>query len=103
MYQIYVYIPLDSKERVKEAMFAAGAGTIGNYTRCAFEYEGWGQFQPEEGSHPTLGAVGSLEAVKEIKVEMICEDVHLQKVLIAMKLAHPYEEPAFGAFKILTK
>lgn len=100
MYLIYVYIPLKSKEKVKEAMFLAGAGRIGNYEHCCFEYEGKGQFRPLKGSNPHIGEQEKLEIVEEVKVEFICPFELVSEVVLAMKSAHPYEEPAFGVIKL---
>ncbi len=100
MYQIYVYIPRNMKELVKEAMFMAGAGLVGNYKRCSFEYEGTGQFEPMKGSDPHIGTMGQLEKVQEVKVEMVCQKADIKDVIAAMKAAHPYEEPAYGVIDL---
>jgi len=100
MYQIYFYVPVKSKEIVKTAMFKAGAGQLGNYEQCCFESPGVGQFQPKTGSNPFTGKIGVLEKVQEYKVEMIVDSKCLNSVISALKLAHPYEEVAFGYFRI---
>jgi hypothetical protein len=100
MYQIYVYIPTESIEKVKLAMFEAGAGKIGDYEYCCFEYSGKGQFKPLAGSQPYVGKLDQVEKVHEIKVEMVCEQKYLQDVISSMKNAHPYEEVAFGVIKL---
>jgi structural hemagglutinin/hemolysin toxin protein RtxA len=100
LFQIYFYVPSTHKEVVKESMFAAGAGTIGKYQRCAFETAGRGQFEPMEGSHPFVGQKGVLEIAEEIKVEMVCTEQNLTAAIKAMKDKHPYEEVAFGYFPI---
>ena len=68
---------------------------MGSYGRCSFEIEGMGQFLPLEGSRPWLGENNKLETVPEYRVEMICSDDKLKKIIKAMKEAHPYETPAF--------
>ncbi len=88
------------KELVKEAMFMAGAGTLGDYKRCSFEYEGKGQFEPQKGSDPHIGTMGQLETVEEVKVEMVCHPADVEEVIKAMKETHPYEEPAYGVIDI---
>jgi hypothetical protein len=98
--KIVVYIPIESKEKVKEAMFSAGAGTIGNYDHCSFEVIGTGQFRPLKGSNPALGQHGKIELVQEARVEMICPDHQLKTVIAAMKNAHPYEEVAFDVIDV---
>jgi len=101
MYQIYFYVPEKKKEEVKNAMFAAGGGKIGTYSECSFEFEGQGQYRPNLGSNPTYGETEELNFIKEFKVEMVCEEKYIDLVLEAMRESHPYEEPAFGMFKIL--
>jgi hypothetical protein len=101
MFQINVYIPVEYKDQVKEAMFIAGAGKIGNYDCCSFEYEGMGQFRPLKGSKPFLGETLQIEEVKEIKVEMVCTDEVIEAVIQAMKASHPYETPAYHVIELL--
>ena len=102
MYQLYFYVPESYAERVKEACFAAGAGSIGNYSRCAWQTSGTGQFYPEQGSSPFTGRQGTLEKEKELKVEMVLQHEIRQQVIQALRTAHPYEEPAFGLIDIIT-
>jgi len=97
-----VFVPLTHLEQVKNAMFEAGAGKIGNYDRCSFELVGKGQFRPLEGSTPFLGSTNQVESVDEARVEMVCEDAVSKAVLHAMKRAHPYEEVAFDLVKLLS-
>jgi hypothetical protein len=92
---LVVYIPESDLEKVKNAMFDAGAGRIGNYDRCCWQTKGVGQFRGLEGADPAIGQVGELERVDEWKVEMVCEAAHVQAVIAAMKRAHPYETPAY--------
>lgn len=102
MYQIVFYVPETHKEQVKEAMFAQGAGQIGDYSHCAWETLGTGQFMPLENSNPYLGKKGQVEKVAEFKIEMVCQKKHLQKTLEALRDSHPYEEPAYRSYKIET-
>jgi hypothetical protein len=95
MFHIAFYVPEDAAEKVKEAMFTAGAGKIGNYQRCSFEYPGIGQFEPLPKSQPYIGSVGKLERVKEIKVEMVCLPEFLKASVFALRANHPYETPAY--------
>jgi hypothetical protein len=101
MYQIAVYIPESHVELVKNKMFDAGAGQLGHYDRCSFEYRGIGQFRPLPGSHPFLGSEAVIESVSEVKVEMICKKEFLQDVISALKAAHPYETPAYYAIELV--
>lgn len=100
MYKLCVYIPAAQFETVKEAMFAAGAGKIGHYDSCCWQVLGEGQFRPLAGSRPSLGEQGSVETVAEYKVELVCEDQFIREVLVAMKQAHPYEEPAYDVWQL---
>lgn len=101
MYHIAFYVPESHAEPVKESMFLAGAGKIGAYQRCAFETAGTGQFEPLKGSNPFIGQIKVLEKVKELKVEMVCEEEYLVKSIEALKRSHPYETPAYYVIKIL--
>lgn len=89
------YVPVPDTERVLEALFAAGAGTIGAYRDCAFVAEGTGQFRPLPGANPSLGRVGDLEEVRENRVELVLPRHRRRAVVAALRQAHPYEEPAF--------
>ena len=100
MHKIIVFIPLEYAEKVKSAMFEAGAGKIGAYDSCSFETLGTGQFRPKDGSKPFLGKVDKIEQVSELKVEMVCEDKFVLDVILNMKVVHPYEEPAFDVIKL---
>ena len=99
-YKIVVYVPVDGGDRLREAMGAAGAGKIGNYTNCTFTMAGTGRFLPGVGANPTIGEVGKLEAVEEERIETICETAVLKDVLLAIRATHPYEEPAMDVYPI---
>lgn len=99
MYKVIVFIPEEHKEKVKNAMFTAGAGKIGDYDCCSFEIKGMGQFRPKEGAKPFIGSKNQLEYVEEYRVEMVVQDAKISDVLKAMKESHPYEEPAYDVFK----
>ncbi len=101
MYKICVFIPENSVEKVKQAMFDAGAGRIGNYDSCCWQTEGTGQFRPLWGSNPALGVQGEIEKVSEVKVEMVCGDDLVKGVVLALRGSHPYEEPAFDVFLLV--
>jgi structural hemagglutinin/hemolysin toxin protein RtxA len=103
MYKLSFYVPESHAESVKEALFAAGAGTVGNYQRCSWQVLGKGQFMPGEGSKPYLGEVGSLDQVAEYKVEMVCAADCVSTVLAALKSAHPYEQPAWDLVQTITE
>ena len=91
MMQVIVFVPESHKEQVKQAMFNVGGGKIGNYDSCCFEYQGNGQFRPLPGSHAFLGKVNELEQVREVKIEMTCEDHVFPDIVTAIRASHPYE------------
>jgi len=98
LFQIAVYVPSDSMVKVADAVFASGAGIIGNYNNCMNDYEVSGQFMPEEGSNPILGTKDKLEKVVERKLEFFVDSFKLSKVIEAIKKAHPYETPAYAVY-----
>lgn len=100
MYLIYFYVPEEDKEAVKAACFAAGAGRFRDYSNACWETRGTGQFLPLESANPHIGEQGRLEKLSEYKVEMICADADLEAVIAAIRGAHPYEEPAYGAIAL---
>ncbi len=101
MIHISFYVPVKDSEKVKEAMFQAGAGKIGHYDKCSFETNGIGQFRPLPGSQPALGSELQLEVVQELRVDMVCEEALIRDVIHALKKSHPYETPAYYAIKTL--
>lgn len=100
IYQIFVHIPIAHLEQVKQAMFEAGAGKIGNYSCCAWQVKGDGQFRPEAGSNSYIGEIGKIEKVEEYRMYTFCDEKNIQKIIAAMKDAHPYEMPAYGVTKL---
>ena len=101
MYKLTVFIPDAALEQVKSALFAAGAGTIGNYEQCCWQVRGSGQFMPLAGSQPNIGAQDMLETVEEWRLEMVVATVHIEQVIKALKQAHPYETPAYDVIEVL--
>lgn len=101
MYKLTVFIPNDALETVKSALFAAGAGTIGDYEQCCWQVQGIGQFMPLAGSTPHIGKQDSLETVDEWRVEMVIEEDAIEATIAALKHAHPYETPAYDVIKVL--
>lgn len=101
MLKLTFYVPLESAEKVKNALFTAGAGKVGNYDQCAFEIRGIGQFRPLKGANPAIGTIGNVEKIDELRVEMVLDDIILNDVVKALKENHPYETPAFDVYKCL--
>jgi structural toxin protein (hemagglutinin/hemolysin) RtxA len=99
-YLFYYYTPKSHLETTKQAIFDVGAGQMGNYSCCAWETKGTGQFKPETGSNAYIGKKGKVSKVIEYKVETICPASKIKKIIQALKKSHPYEHPAFGALKL---
>lgn len=93
--KLVTYAPAANAGEVRNALFAAGGGNIGNYSECSFFSEGKGTFKPGENTNPFIGEQGKRAIVNEEKIEIIFPN-YLQSVLVnALKKNHPYEEPAF--------
>lgn len=100
MYSLVFYVPETHLEQVKQAVFLAGAGAMGDYDSCCWQVKGQGQFRPMDGASPFLGKVGELEYVDEYRVEMVLADGVKSEVISALLLAHPYEEVAYHLIPI---
>ncbi len=100
LYKFEFYVPESHLGKVKEAVFAAGAGRIGAYDHTCWQTLGTGEFRPLEGSNPYQGKTGAVEKVIEYKVEMVCAKKHLDAAIEALKKTHPYETPAFSYWKL---
>jgi len=92
---LVVYVPRESTEAVLSALFAAGAGAIGDYRECAWVTAGTGQFRALKGATPTVGEIGELVKVEEDRCELVVPPGRRDEVIAALRAAHPYEEPAF--------
>ena len=91
-------MPPSHLEATRDAVFAAGAGWIGDYSRCSWSTLGRGTFRGGEGASPAVGEAGSDETVTEYRVETVVPDDKLAAVLRALRRAHPYEEPAYDVY-----
>ena len=100
MYKLVVFVPINAVAKVSDAVFAAGAGAIGNYSNCSFYTQGTGTFLPLEGARPAIGKKGRLEKTPEVRFETIVPAERLDDCIAAMKKAHPYETPAFDCIKL---
>jgi dinuclear metal center YbgI/SA1388 family protein len=99
--KLVTFCPKENAAKVREAIFNAGAGHIGNYDNCSFNTEGSGSFRALEGSDPFVGEKGKLHFEEEIRIESIYP-VHLEnRILRAMMAAHPYEEVAYDIYPLL--
>ncbi len=94
--QLSTYIPLASVEAVKNALFEAGAGTIGKYSNCSFSVDGRGTFRAEDGANPYIGNIGETHTESEVRIELTVPRWLKGSVEAALKKAHPYEVVAFN-------
>lgn len=101
--KIVVFTPLSHAKAVREALAKAGAGKIGNYDSCSFSIFGTGRFMPLKGAKPFIGKEGEVEEVDEERIEVICPAEKLEDVLAAVKMVHPYEEPAIDFYPLLNR
>ena len=91
-------MPPSHLEATRDAVFAAGGGWIGDYSRCSWSTLGRGTFRGGEGTHPAVGEAGQDETVAEHRVETVVPDEKLAAVVAALRRAHPYEEPAYDLY-----
>ena len=96
-----MFVPPDALDAVRDALFAAGAGRIGDYERCSWYAEGTGTFLGGAGTSPAIGEAGVEERVRELRLETVFPAARQDEVLAALRAAHPYEEPAFDVYERL--
>jgi dinuclear metal center YbgI/SA1388 family protein len=99
--KIVVFVPDKDLAKVSDALFAAGAGRIGNYQECSFRIAGNGTFFGLEGTNPTVGKRLQREEAPEWRLEVVCPASRLQTVVEMMRSAHSYEEPAFDIYPLM--
>ncbi|HMC71463.1 MAG TPA: Nif3-like dinuclear metal center hexameric protein, partial [Mycobacteriales bacterium] len=100
MDKLVTFVPRSDAGRVLDALAEAGAGAIGDYTRCAWTADGVGTFRPETGANPTIGTVGRTEDVPETRIEMVLPRARRTAVVRSLLQAHPYEEPAYDVIEL---
>ena len=98
--KIVTFVPEEGVDKVVDALTAAGAGEIGEYSRCAFTAVGTGTFTPGNGARPTVGEIGRRTEVAEHRVEMVLPRARRAAVAAALRAAHPYEEPVFDLYEL---
>ena len=98
--KLVVFVPAEALDAVRDAVFAAGAGRIGEYERCSWYTEGTGTFLGGEGTDPIVGEKGREERVPELRLETVFPEERQVQVVEALRSAHPYEEPAFDIYPI---
>jgi hypothetical protein len=99
--KLVVFVPEDALDALRDALFAAGAGRIGDYERCSWYTAGTGTFLGGEGTAPAVGAAGVEERVPEYRLETVYPAAAHEAVVAALRAAHPYEEPAFDVYPLL--
>ncbi|HEU4554467.1 MAG TPA: Nif3-like dinuclear metal center hexameric protein [Chitinophaga sp.] len=98
--KLYTFAPHDQAENVRSALFAAGAGNIGNYDECSFNAAGTGTFRAGAGTHPYVGEQGQRHAEPETKLEVIFPAYREGAVIQALLHSHPYEEVAYDIISL---
>ncbi|MFL6288270.1 MAG: Nif3-like dinuclear metal center hexameric protein [Actinomycetes bacterium] len=98
--KVVTFVPPSHAQAVIDAMAAAGAGTLGDYRRCAWTGAGSGTFTPQPGARPTIGTVGATEVLNEARVEMLAPRQLRTAVVTALRTAHPYEEVAVDVYEL---
>lgn len=101
--KLVVFVPLAYADTVAEAMYNVGAGIIDEYTNCSFKTLGTGTFKGSEKSNPRFGVKGKIESVEEVRVEVLINSFDLNKVVSAMRKAHPYEEVAYDVYPLVNE
>lgn len=101
--QIVVGVPHTHLYQLLDAMAAAGAGRLGEYTHCSYTSDGIGRFKPSAVANPALGAKEQLNEVPEVRVETICDREKVKQVVAAIRAAHPYEEPMLYLLPLLSE
>ena len=97
-----VFVPREALDHVRDAVFAAGAGRIGAYERCSWYSEGTGTYLGGDGTSPAIGAAGREERVSELRLETVFPAERQGAVVAALRAAHPYEEPAFDVYELVS-
>ncbi len=101
--KMFCFVPVEHAEKVRSAIFAAGAGHISNYSECSFNTTGQGTFKPGEGTNPFTGKIGERHTAEEVKMEMVFPAWLEKNILPAMIAAHPYEEVAYDIIALDNK
>jgi hypothetical protein len=99
--KLVVFVPRNALNPVRDAVFAAGAGRIGEYERCSWYTDGTGTFLGGEETNPTSGKPGVEQLVDEYRLETVFPEEAQDAVIAAVRAAHPYEEPAFDIYPLL--
>jgi dinuclear metal center YbgI/SA1388 family protein len=99
--KLFTFVPVEHAEALRTALFAAGAGHIGEYSEASFNAEGTGTFKGSANTHPFAGEPGKRHEEKEVKIEVILPLYRRSAVLKALFITHPYEEVAYDLVSLL--
>ena len=99
--KIFVTIPIKDVENVRNSVCNAGAGIIGNYSYCTSSTKSIGTFKPNNNANPYIGEINKIEFVEEETLEFVCDVDKVKQVLIELRKAHPYEEPAIDIYPLI--
>lgn len=99
--KLVVFVPESALEPVRDALFEAGAGRIGEYERCSWYTAGTGTYLGGEDADPSIGERGREERVPELRLETVFPAERQREVVAALRAAHPYEEPAFDVYELV--
>ena len=98
--KLVTFVPVAYEEIVRNALFSAGAGSIGNYDQCGFSVSGDGTFRANEGCHPFCGELGETHYEKEVRLEVVLPKYRREAVTRALLATHPYEEPVIDFYAL---
>jgi hypothetical protein len=101
LHKLVWFVPREALEATRDAVFAAGAGRIGDYERCSWYAAGTGTFLAREGASPSIGEVGREERVAELRVETVVPVERTAEIVRALIAAHPYEEVAYELYPLV--
>ncbi|WP_287827237.1 Nif3-like dinuclear metal center hexameric protein [Bacteroides sp.] len=100
LYKLVTFVPQAQAEEVRQTLFQAGCGHIGEYDSCSYNIQGEGTFRALDGAQPFCGEVGTLHTESEVRIETIFPSFKKSAVVRALVQAHPYEEPAFDIYPL---
>lgn len=100
LYKLVIFVPIAEADKIRGVLALSGAGKTGNYDSTSFSVRGIGRFRPLDGAKPAIGEVGKLEEVEEERIETVVDAELLERVVAAIKQAHPYEEPVIDIYEL---
>ena len=101
--KLVVYVPEESADKIREVLGKMGAGKLGNYEYSSFSVKGTGRFRPLQGAKPAVGEVGEMSSAFEERIETICYQKEVWKIIEEVKKVHPYEEVAIDVYPLLVQ